>query len=259
MRILLTNDDGIGALGIKALWESLKDIAEIVVSAPMREQSATGHSITVFHPIWVSEQSFDDPRITGWRIGGTPADSVKIALDTLMGEKPDLVVSGINHGPNLGTDVLYSGTVSAAVEGAMHGIPSIAISLTTDGKADFGPATAFCKKLVLQIQGKNFPSFSLLNVNVPAIPQDEIEGVSVTKLGVIEYDNAFEKRKDPRGRTYYWMAGTPMDTVNSKDTDVSAIRARKISVTPIQFDLTDHTLLENLRKWDFTDGRDFSV
>ena len=121
MRILLTNDDGIDAPGFRALCNCLKDIAELVVAAPARQQSATGHSITVFHPIWVNEQVYDDERISGWRIGGTPADSVKIALDSLMDKQPDLIVSGINHGPNLGTDVLYSGTVSAAVEGAMHG------------------------------------------------------------------------------------------------------------------------------------------
>ena len=250
MRILLTNDDGIRAPGIRALWDSLKEIADIVVSAPTQQQSATGHSITVYHPIWVNEQSFDDPRVTGWRIGGTPADSVKIALDTLMTGKPDLVVSGINHGPNLGTDVLYSGTVSAAVEGAMHGIPAIAISLTTDGEPDFGPAADFCRNIVQQITNKKFPSFSLLNINVPAVPAMEIQGISITKLGCIEYENAFDKRVDPRGRTYYWMGGTPMETLNAGDTDVAAIRANKISMTPIHFDLTDYSLLNNLQDWN---------
>ena len=132
MHILLTNDDGIRAPGIQALWEQLKSIAEIIVAAPSQQQSATGHSITVYHPIWVNKQSFEDSRITGWRIGGTPADSVKIALDTLMTEKPDLVISGINHGPNLATDVLYSGTVSAAVEGylmALHHWQFLLISI----------------------------------------------------------------------------------------------------------------------------------
>jgi len=151
LKILLTNDDGIRAPGIRALWEALKEIADIVVAAPAQQQSATGHSITVYHPIWVTEHPFNDPRVSGWRIGGTPADSVKIALDALMTEKPDLVVSGINQGPNLATDVLYSGTVSAAVEGAMHGIPAIAISLASYDSTDFGPAAAFCRTLVQQI------------------------------------------------------------------------------------------------------------
>ncbi|HWR31656.1 MAG TPA: 5'/3'-nucleotidase SurE [Negativicutes bacterium] len=255
MRLLLTNDDGIRAPGIRALWESLKDIAEIIVAAPAQQQSATGHSITVYHPIWVNEQTFDDPNISGWRIGGTPADSVKIALDTLMTKMPDLVVSGINHGPNLGTDVLYSGTVSAALEGAMHGIPAIAISLATDGDPDFGPAAEYCRKVVQQIIEKKMPAFSLLNINVPPIPAAEIQGVSITKLGAIEYENAFDKRVDPRGRTYYWMAGTPMETLNSDDTDVAAIRANRISLTPIHFDLTDYTLLNNLQQWNKTSGR----
>ena len=257
MRILLTNDDGIRAPGIQALWDSLKTIAEIVVAAPSRQQSATGHSITVYHPIWVNEQTFNDSRITGWRIGGTPADSVKIALDTLMTGKPDLVISGINHGPNLATDVLYSGTVSAAVEGAMHGIPAIALSLATDAEPDFAPAAAFCRGIVQQIINKTFPGFSLLNINVPAVPDSEIQGVAITKLGCIEYENAFERRVDPRGHVYYWMAGTPMETPNPGDTDVVSIRSNKISVTPIHFDLTDYTLLKDFQHWNSANSRIF--
>lgn len=254
LKILLTNDDGIRAPGIKALWEELKEIAEIIVAAPAQQQSATGHSITVYHPIWVTENFFTDPRISGWRIGGTPADSVKIALDTLMKDKPDLVVSGINHGPNLATDVLYSGTVSAAVEGAMHGIPAIAISLASYDSVDFAPAAAYCKSLVQQIVDRKMPAFSLLNVNVPPISLAEIQGVSITKLGSIEYENAFEKRSDPHGRIYYWMAGTPVQKNNPIDTDVFAIQENKISVTPIHFDLTDYSLLNQLREWNLNTG-----
>lgn len=255
MRILLTNDDGIRAPGIRALWEALKEVAEIVVAAPAQQQSATGHSITVYHPIWVNQHTFDDPGISGWRIGGTPADSVKIALDTLMTVRPDLVVSGINQGPNLATDVLYSGTVSAAVEGAMHGIPAIAISLASYDLADFGPAAAFCRSLVKQIIAKNMPAFSLLNVNVPPVAEDEIKGVLITRLGRIEYENAFEKRTDPHGRTYYWMAGTPVQTNNASDTDVFAIQKQNISVTPIHFDLTDYPLLSQLRDWNWNSSK----
>ena len=254
MRILITNDDGIRAPGIEALWNELKEVAEIVVAAPAQQQSATGHSITVFHPIWVTEHSFDDPRITGWRIGGTPADSVKIALDALITEKPDLVVSGINNGPNLATDVLYSGTVSAAVEGAMHRIPSIAVSLATYDKADFAPAARYCRSLVEQIEARRFPAFSLLNINIPAVKWEEIRGVSITKLGWIEYENAFEKRQDPHGRTYYWMAGTPADSHHADDTDVFAIQNQQISITPIHFDLTDYSQLNGLLGWSRNNG-----
>ena len=250
----MTNDDGIRAPGIRALWDRLKEIADIVVAAPAQQQSATGHSITVYHPIWVNEQTFDDPRVSGWRIGGTPADSVKIALDTLMTDKPDLVVSGINQGPNMGTDVLYSGTVSAAVEGAMHGIPAIAISLASYGSNDFSAAADFCCTLVRQISERKLPAFSLLNVNVPPGPACEIQGVSVTKLGSIEYENAFEKRTDPHGRTYYWMAGTPTQGNNAADTDVAVIDQRRISVTPIHFDLTDYALLDQMRQWNLDHG-----
>ena len=251
----MTNDDGIRAPGIRALWDKLKEIAEIVVAAPAQQQSATGHSITVYHPIWVNEQRFDDPRISGWRIGGTPADSVKIALDTLMTDKPDLVVSGINQGPNLGTDVLYSGTVSAAVEGAMHGIPAIAVSLVSYDSPDFSAAADFCCSLVEQFKAGKLPTFSLLNVNVPPGPAEQIRGVSVTRLGNIEYENAFEKRTDPHGRTYYWMAGTPVQGHNAADTDVAAIEQGRISVTPIHFDLTDYTLLDELRRWNSGEGK----
>lgn len=249
MRILLTNDDGIRAPGIGALWNELKHVAEIIVAAPAQQQSATGHSITVYHPIWVNDHSFDDSRITGWRIGGTPADSVKIALDALMKEKPDLVVSGINHGPNLATDVLYSGTVSAAVEGAMHGIPSIAVSLATYGTASFDTAARYCRELIQQIKDGIFPDFSLLNINVPAVDWKEIRGVSITRLGWIEYENAFEKRTDPHGRTYYWMAGTPAAIHHAEDTDVFALQNHRISITPIHFDLTDYTQNPSLLSW----------
>ena len=255
MKILVTNDDGIKAPGIRALRDKLKEVAEIIVAAPAQQQSATGHSITVYHPIWVNEYQFDDSRISGWKIGGTPADSVKIALDTLMTEKPDLVVSGINQGPNLATDVLYSGTVSAAVEGAMHGIPAIAISLASYDSPDFSAAADFCCSLVEQFKAGKLPKFSLLNVNVPPGPADEIKGVSVTRLGSIEYENAFEKRTDPHGRTYYWMAGTPVQGHNAADTDVAAIEQGLISVTPIHFDLTDYTLLDELRNWNRGNGK----
>lgn len=251
MKILVTNDDGIEAPGIRVLRDKLKQVAEIIVAAPAQQQSATGHSITVFHPIWVNDYLFDDPRITGWKIGGTPADSVKIALDALMKEKPDLVVSGINQGPNLATDVLYSGTVSAAVEGAMHGIPAIAISLASYDSTDFYNAADFCCTLVQHFKEHKLPKFNLLNVNVPPGTAAEIQGVSVTRLGSIEYENAFEKRIDPHGRTYYWMAGTQVECDNAPETDVGAIQQRRISITPVHFDLTDYTLMDELKRCKF--------
>lgn len=257
MHILLTNDDGIRAPGIQALRSVLQDIAEITVAAPAQQQSATGHSITVYHPIWVDVQPFDEPNVKGWRIGGTPADSVKIALDALMQSRPDLVIAGINHGPNLGTDVLYSGTVSAALEGSMHGIPAIAVSLATFGEPDFVPAAQFCRNIVCLIRDRKLPPFRLLNINVPAVPLEDIRGVALTRLGSIEYENAFEKRSDPRGRTYYWMGGTPAETRNADDTDVAAVRGNRISVTPVHFDLTDYLQLDQFRRCNPPDSTVF--
>lgn len=250
MRILLTNDDGIGADGIQALWHELSKIAEIIVVAPDVERSAASQAITVQSPIRVDNYIFDNPRVSGWRVGGTPADCVKIALGTLLKEPPDLIVSGINHGSNLGTDVLYSGTVSAAIEGALHGIPAVAVSLDGGTVYDFKPAAEFVSTLVQNMAQRSLPINTLLNVNVPALPAAQIDGVAITKLGVRQYENLFEGRKDPRGRMYYWLGGSVVDNANDADSDVVAIKMSKISVTPIQFDLTNYNAMKLVESWD---------
>ncbi len=250
MRILLTNDDGIDATGIQVLWQELLKIAEVVVVAPDVERSAASQAITVHSPIRVDKYCNEDSRLCGWRIGGTPADCVKIALETLIGEKPDFVVSGINHGPNLGTDVLYSGTVSAAIEGALHGIPAVAVSLNSWGSYDFKPAAEFTARLLQDIFHRSLPPNTLLNVNVPALPAEQIDGVAISKLGVRQYANIFEPRLDPRGRTYYWMGGKVVENVNDADSDIVAINMSKISVTPIHFDLTNYGIMDMLKSWN---------
>jgi 5'-nucleotidase len=250
LRILLTNDDGIDAAGIQVLWQELLTIAEVVVVAPDVERSAASQAITVHSPIRVDKYCTTDSRCCGWRIGGTPADCVKIALETLLSEKPDFVVSGINHGPNLGTDVLYSGTVSAAIEGALHGIPAIAVSLDSWKSYDFKPAAEFTAKLLQDILQRSLPPNTLLNVNVPALPTEKISGVAITKLGVRQYANIFEPRLDPRGRTYYWMGGKVVENVNDADSDIVAINMSKISVTPIHFDLTNYGIMDMLKSWN---------
>lgn len=250
MRILLTNDDGIGADGIQALWHELSKIAEIIVVAPDVERSATSQAITVHSPIRVDSYLFNNPRVSGWRIGGTPADCVKIALGTLMTEPPDILVSGINHGPNLGTDVLYSGTVSAAIEGALHGIPAVAVSLDAGANYDFGPAAEFMSTLVQKMTTRTLAANTLLNVNIPAVPTAQMNGVAITKLGVRQYDNIFEGRKDPRGRMYYWLGGNVIDNENDADSDIAAIKMSKISVTPIHFDLTNYDAINLVQKWN---------
>lgn len=249
MLILLTNDDGINAPGIKALWEELSDIAEVQVVAPDSERSATSQAITVHHPIRVDNYNIDHAKVSAWRISGTPTDCVKIAIEALLSERPDIVVSGINQGPNLGTDVLYSGTVSAAIEGALHSIPSVAVSLDSWKDSDFRPAARFTKKIIQKLIHNPLPPNTLLNVNVPAVSGAETADVAITKLGVREYDNTFDKRKDPWGRTYYWMGGKLIDSDNDPDTDVIALKAGKISVTPIHFDLTNYTIMDMLKKW----------
>lgn len=246
----MTNDDGIEAQGIRTLWLELAKIAEVFVVAPDVEKSATSQAITVNQPIIVAEYQIPaHDNIHAWRIGGTPTDCVKIALETLLDEQPDMLVSGINHGPNLGTDVLYSGTVSAAIEGALHDLPSIAVSLNAWQSADFSAAASFVRKLIMQIAEKKLPPNTLLNVNIPAIPENEFSGVEIAKLGIRRYENSFDKRQDPRGRTYYWMSGNVLDTEDPLS-DVSAIKNNKISITPIHFDLTNYGIMNLIKDWN---------
>ncbi|MDD2586830.1 MAG: 5'/3'-nucleotidase SurE [Syntrophomonadaceae bacterium] len=265
MRILVTNDDGIHARGIHALVKELSSIAEIYMVAPDRERSGTGHSITVFEPIKVTPVTFQAVK-KAWIIGGTPVDCVKLAISKLVDVKLDLVVSGINHGPNLGTDVLYSGTVSAAAEGVIMGIPSVAVSLDSfDADMDFRLAARTTRKVVELILEKGINSQTLLNINIPALPKDEIKGIRITKLGVRNYDNLFDERQDPRGNTYYWLGGGVINEEQEKDSDVIAVQEAFISITPINLDLTDYRLIkeyeDNFKSYlDFTTGvkNDFS-
>ncbi|MCX7779716.1 MAG: 5'/3'-nucleotidase SurE [Negativicutes bacterium] len=250
MRILLTNDDGIGASGIQALWQSLSEIGEVTVVAPVSERSATSQAITVHHPIRVDEYCINHPRVCGWRVDGTPTDCVKIAVEALLDEPPDIIVSGVNHGPNLGTDVLYSGTVSAAIEGALYGFPAIAVSLNSWQSRNFSVAARFTVRLVQTVLEKqSLPPRTLLNVNVPDLPETDIRGVKVAKLGVVQYANIFQRRFDPRGRMYYWMGGEPIDSDNGEDSDVAAVKAGYISVTPVHFDLTHYSIMKEIENW----------
>lgn len=250
MHILVSNDDGIYADGLTALYLALKEIGEVTVVAPEKEQSGTGHGITVHFPLRPRKVVLADGD-TGWAVDGTPADCVKLAVEALLEKPPDLVVSGINFGPNLGTDVLYSGTVSAAIEGLINEIPAVAVSLATYHNPDFAAAGEFARKLVSSLVQDGLPKGTLLNVNVP---RGKPKGVRITCLGNRRYVNIFHKRTDPRGRDYYWMAGEPQDMTPHQEngdleTDVEAIRANFISITPLHFDLTDYkamTALNNL-------------
>lgn len=249
MRILVTNDDGIQAEGIKGLVLALKEIGEVYVVAPQREMSACGHGITVHQPLMVQDYSlFSD--VQGWSVSGTPADCIKLALTVLLDKRPDIVVSGINHGPNLGTDVLYSGTVSAAIESVLLGIPAIAVSLVSDLTDDFSTAQLAAQNLCRLMVEKSLAPDTLLNVNVPYLPANSIKGYKVTKLGERKYTDRFKLQKDPMGNIYFHYSGqvVPPET-NDEDLDVNAVKNHFISITPIHFDLTNYKIMEQVKNW----------
>jgi 5'-nucleotidase len=251
MNILLTNDDGIYAEGIRALYESLKGIGNVTVVAPDTERSAVGHAITLSDPLRV-KKVFRGGKFFGYATTGTPADCVKLAIRAILKKKPDLVVSGINLGPNVGYSVLYSGTVSGATEGAILGIPSFAISLATFTNPDYSFAAEFAKKLARQIlKHKNLPKGTLLNVNIPAIAKKRIKGVRIVKQSGRAIEERFDKREDPRKRIYYWLTGEIIKSDAKEDADIETIRKNYISITPIHCDMTDYDFMDKLRQWKF--------
>lgn len=254
MRILVTNDDGILADGIRMLGQELVKLGEVSVVAPDRERSATGHAITVLRPLRIERMEFPDSRVRAWAVDGTPSDCVKLALEDLLEWEPDVVVSGINRGPNLGTDVLYSGTVSAAIEGAIYGIPSIAISVAAFDNCNYLLAAEFGRQLVSKVAEKGLPPKTLLNVNIPSVERQDLAGVSITKLGARVWKDVFDRRVDPRGRTYYWMAGSVEEYDGDLDVDSVAVRHNMISITPIHLDLTKYDLIESLKTWNIRFG-----
>lgn len=247
MILLLSNDDGIYAPGLRALAESLQDLGQLYIVAPSQECSATGHGITVHRPLRLETVTLPGINAKAWSVDGTPADCIKLAVEDLLSFPPDIVVAGINHGPNLGTDVLYSGTVSAAIEGAINGFTSLAISLASDTSTDFSIAAQVARKIIFRLFEKSLPKGTLLNINVP---EGKPRGVRITKLGTRRYVNVFDKRIDPRGRVYYWMAGEPLDLVdNENDTDILAVKEKFISITPLQLDLTNYQTLPVLKRY----------
>ncbi len=251
--ILITNDDGIYAEGIQVLsqkiFEMYNDKMDISIIAPNHEQSAVGHAITMHRPLRVQPARFmHNPDLKGWSVNGTPSDCVKLAVEALLPVRPDLVVSGINQGSNLGTDVLYSGTVSAAVEGIILGIPAIAVSLTNPEESDFNFAAEFICHLIPLLLENNLPPGTILNINVPPATREQIKGVKITCLGDRRYRNIFQKRTDPRGKIYYWLAGEVIENENDKDFDVGAIKNNYVSITPIHFDITCYDLFNSLQK-----------
>lgn len=248
LRILLTNDDGIYANGLYCLYNELKSDYEVHIVAPYSEMSAVGHAITLNSPLRVQE-IYRDGSFYGYAVTGTPADCVKIAVQELFRDNPpDIVLSGINLGANVGIDVLYSGTVSAATEGAYLGIKSAAISLATRKDPDFSFASRFSRQIIEFLLSNQLDTGVSLNVNIPAVPEDMIKGVVFTRQAITRYREYFEKRIDPRGNVYYWLAGEIIMEENGRaDTDILALQNNMITITPISCDLTSSKELERLK------------
>lgn len=246
-RILLTNDDGIYSQGLLALHKKIRSLGEVTVVAPDAERSAQGHAITLSVPLRVNEARREG-KFFGYAISGTPADCVKIALMSIMKDKkPDLIISGLNRGPNLGINVLYSGTVSGATEGAILGVPSFAVSLASFKWENFQAAVDFSHKLARMMLDKKLPVNTLLNVNVPALPKSKIKGVRITRQGMSTfYKEDYDRREDPNRRVYYWLCSHKAAVSGDGLIDAVAVRDGHISITPLHYDMTDYKDLEIL-------------
>jgi 5'-nucleotidase len=250
VRILLTNDDGIYAPGLQALRQELRQLGEVIVVAPATEQSGVGHSITLLTPLLVQEVSDSQGQFMGWAVEGRPADCVKLALLELLPDPPDLIISGINAGSNAGINVLYSGTVAAAIEGAFFQRTSIAVSLEyTKPKLDFPRAANLARQVIEQILAQEPPRGTLFNVNIPSFDKGPIRGIRLTAQNVAPYVEKFDRRVDPRGRVYFWTSPGLICPDPHPDTDVTALADGYITVTPLQFNLTHHGQLEQMNSW----------
>jgi 5'-nucleotidase len=249
MRILVTNDDGINSLGLHALVRELEGEAETFVVAPEHERSATGHAITLHKPLRAVPTILPESNVKAWATNGTPADCVALGVLGLLPGRPNIVISGINVGPNLGRDLTYSGTVSGAMEGTIFRIPSLAVSVGAFRDTIFEVAAGFAMRLVRQVVERGLPEDTLLNINVPNLPKDQIKGVKITRQGEKRYISTLDKRTDPRGRPYYWLTGAPAPQQDAEGTDSWALALGYISVTPIRLNMTDPDALDALAGW----------
>lgn len=250
MLILLTNDDGVYAPGLAALERQLRRLGELCVVAPATEQSGVGHSITYLTPLIVKEV-FHGRRQWGWAVEGSPADCVKLGITELCPRRPDLIVSGINGGLNAGINVLYSGTVAAAIEGAFFGITSVAVSLEYDEHAQFDKAARLAREVIEQILEKKGPEPQLYNLNVPTAALSGTPTVSVVPMDVTRYGDKFQKRTDPWGREYYWLTGEPPAATEGHETDLSALAKGHVTLTPLDYNLTRKSVLAQMQPWQF--------
>jgi 5'-nucleotidase len=245
MNILCTNDDGYLATGLRVLASAARGLGSVTVVAPDREQSATSHSLTLHHPLR-ARRATDG----AWVVDGTPTDCVILAVNELLHARPDVCVSGINHGPNMGEDVLYSGTVAAAMEATVIGIPAVALSYTGELHEEVEGWEPVVGSLLEQmLHSPRFPERTLLNVNLPGCAPDHVKGIRVTSLGKRRYSEAITRAKDPSGREYFWIGGGSVHWKGSDDSDFQAVRDGYVSVTPLHLDLTNYRLLEEIRGW----------
>jgi 5'-nucleotidase len=249
VQILLTNDDGIYAPGLAAMERALSRVGDVSVVAPATEQSGVGHSITFLKPLVVKE-IFDGPRRRGWAVEGSPADSVKIGIFECCPRRPDLVVSGINGGLNAGINVLYSGTVAAAIEGAFFGITSIAVSLEYDEHAQFDKAADMALWVIEKILANQGLKPQLYNLNIPTSALGSPMRLKLVPMGVQPYEDKFEKRVDPRGRNYFWAAGQ-FPEQGDEETDLYSLKKGYVTLSPLHYDMTRHSMLETMQTWDW--------
>ena len=250
--ILVTNDDGITAPGIRNLVDAVKDLGKIVVVAPDKPQSGMGHAITIGHPLRLhAVQTFDG--IEAYQCTGTPVDCVKLAVDKILHRKPDICLSGINHGANHSINVIYSGTMSAAVEAAIESIPSIGFSLLDYSiEADFSAAKLYARNIVKKMLNTKLDKHTILNVNFPAVDTKLIRGVKLCRQAYAKYEEDFLERDDPHGRKYFWLTGEFVNFDRGRDTDVWALKNNYVSIVPVQFDMTNYELKAKLEKtWKF--------
>ena len=250
--ILVTNDDGINAPGIRCLIDVMSEIGEVIVVAPDSPQSGMGHAITINSTLHCSKISPKSSKRLEYSCSGTPADCVKLAVNELMPRKPDLCVSGINHGSNSSINVIYSGTMSAAIEAGIEGIPAIGFSLLDyRWNANFSDSKKFIKKITLNALKNKIPKDVVLNVNIPTLKESEIRGIKICRQAKSYWVEEFDKRKNPLGQEYYWLTGKFNDKDKGEDTDEWALKNGFISIVPVEFDLTAHSAIKALNQWNF--------
>jgi 5'-nucleotidase len=253
MHILLTNDDGVFAPGLRAFRKELLQLGNVTVVAPAMEQSGVAHSITLLSPLVVKQVQDADGAMLGWKVEGSPADSVKLGICELLPQRPDLIVSGINFGSNAGINVLYSGTVAAAIEGAFFKITSVAVSLELSDSMDFQQAAKIAVRVIRKIIANQPPDGSLFNVNIPARSRGEPRGIRVVPMELGRFGEGFERRQDPRGRVYYWMTYDPPYNIEGLETDVTSLCQAYVTITPLHFDLTRYDVISEVGKWNWDD------